>query len=170
MSYVRITKKEFEYALSHLGKMGYTWKKLNEQKTLEDVYMVSINGVHIKIFSSVVDGVSRNVGSDAVRVVGWDVESDRPIMSSEMRLTRTKNWSDNLKLRIQKVVSKIIDAPSCKICGGMVVEMKGKFGKFMGCLNYKNHAKFKEEKSLNYVNNHGKFKRKFAEKDIEFWK
>ena len=157
MSYVEISGKEFEYVLSHLGKSGYTWKELDESNAKESIYMVSINDIHIKVFSSIVDGMSRGVGSDAIRVVGWDVRSDRPISSSEMRVNRTDNWADNLRKRIQTVVSKVVslgDAPKCKICGGMLVEMKGKYGKFKGCLNYKNH---------------GKVNKIVTEKDVKFW-
>ena len=144
MSYTEITEKEFEYVLSHLGKSGYTWKKLEEKYAKENVYMVSINDIHLKVFSSIVGGTSRGLGADAIRVVGWDMLSDRPMSTSEGRVNRTDNWSENLKSRIQTVVSKVVDmkdAPKCKICGGMMSEMKGKFGKFMGCLNYKNHRK-----------------------------
>ncbi len=157
MSYTEITQEQFEYVLSHLGKSGYTWKKSEEPMAKENVYMVSINDIHIKVFSSIVGGVSRNVGADAIRVVGWDLQSDRPISSSEGRVNRTDNWSENLKARIQTVVSKVVDtrnAPKCQICGGMMSEMKGKFGKFMGCLNYKNHGKVTE---------------KVTEKNVEFW-
>jgi len=157
MSYTEITQKEFEYVLSHLGKVGYTWEKLDEPNAKENVYMVSINDIHIKVFSSIVDGISRNVGKDAIRVVGWDLQSDRPISASEGRVNRTDKWAENLKSRIQTVVSKVVDvrdAPKCKVCGGMMAEMKGKYGKFMGCLNYKNHGKVVE---------------KVDEKNPEFW-
>lgn len=157
MSYTEIRQNHFEYVLSHLGKSGYTWKKLDEPNAKETVYMVSINNIHIKVFSSIVDGISRGVGADAIRVVGWDNVSDRPISPSEGRVNRTDNWSENLKKRIETVVSKVVNimnAPKCKICGGLLVEMKGKYGKFMGCLNYKNH---------------GKVEKKFDEKNVEFW-
>lgn len=146
MVYVEINQSEFEYVLNHLGKLGYSWKILDELNAKEKIYMISINDVHIKVFSSMVGGVSRSVGSDAVRVVGWDIKSDRPIMSSEMRVNRTENWSENLKSRINSVVTKLSqleDNPKCPYpgCGGIMVEMKGKYGKFNGCLNYKNHGK-----------------------------
>ncbi len=139
MSYTEITQEQFEYVLSHLGKMGYTWKKLDDKITKENVYMVSINDIHIKIFSSIVGGTSREIGADSIKVVAWDTTSNRPIMSSEMRVNRTDNWEENLKSRIQTVVSKIVNIPRCKICGGIMTEMNGKYGKFIGCLNYKNH-------------------------------
>lgn len=151
MAYTEITQEQFEYVLSHLGKSGYAWKKSEESMAKESVYIVSINDIHIKVFSSIVDGVSRGIGADAIRVVGWDVRSDRPITSSEMRVNRTDNWAENLRKRVQTVVSKVVsleDAPKCKICGGMMSEMKGKFGKFTGCLNYKNH---KTGRSNNYL-------------------
>jgi len=172
MSYVEITQEQFEYVLSHLGKSGYTWKKLDEPMAKESVYMVSINDIHIKVFSSIVDGVSRGIGADAIRVVGWDVRSDRPITLSEIRVNRTDNWAENLRKRVQTVVSRVVsleDAPKCKICGGMLIEMNGKFGKFKGCLNYKNHGK-----EIHIVNDTTfTFKdskiEKVTQKDVEFW-
>lgn len=143
MGYVEINQAEFEYVLSHLGKLGYSWKVLDEPNAKEKIYMVSINDIHVKVFSSVVGGVSRGLGADAIRVVGWDIKSDRPIMSSEMRVNRTDNWVTHLRTRIDNVVTKLIDSEKCKICGGMMVDMKGKYGKFKGCLNYKNHEKRK---------------------------
>jgi len=157
MSYTEITQEQFEYVLSHLGKSGYIWKKLEEPKAKESIYMVSINDIHLKVFSSIVGGISRPIGNDAIRVVGWDMVSDRPMSASEGRVNRTDNWSENLKTRIQTVVSKVVemrDAPKCPKCGGMMTEMKGKYGKFMGCLNYKNH---------------GKVNKVVTEKDKEFW-
>ncbi len=141
MAYVKITQAEFEYILSHLGKSGYSWNILEEPNVKEKIYMISINDIHVKVFSSVVGGVSRSVGSDAIRVVGWDIKSDKPIMSSEMRVNRTDNWANHLRMRIDNVVTKLIDSEKCKICGGMMVDMKGRYGKFKGCLNYKNHGK-----------------------------
>lgn len=141
MVYTEITQSEFEYVLSHLGKSGYKWSVIEEPNAKEKIYMVSINDIHVKVFSSLVGGVSRSVGSDAVRVVGWDIVSNRPIMSSEMRVNRTEGWADNLRKRIESVVGKMIDSEKCKICGGVLVEMNGRFGKFKGCLNYKNHGR-----------------------------
>jgi len=172
MAYTEITQEQFEYVLSHLGKSGYTWKKLEEPKAKESIYMVSINDIHLKVFSSIVGGISRPIGNDAIRVVGWDMVSDRPISASEGRVNRTDNWSENLKLRIQTVVSKVVemkDAPKCKICGGMMSEMKGKYGKFMGCLNYKNHGK--EIHTVNdttFTFKDSKIE-KVTQKDVEFW-
>ena len=157
MTYIEITQKEFEYVLSHLGKSGYIWKKVEQDGAKENIYLVSINNIHIKVFSSIVDGSSRGVGTDAIRVVGWDMMTDRPISSSEMRVNRTVNWSINLKNRIETVISRVINASRCKICGGIEIEMKGKYGNFMGCLNYKNHDKVK------------KIIKKVTKENIEFW-
>ncbi|MFH1823813.1 MAG: hypothetical protein ABH873_01120 [Candidatus Firestonebacteria bacterium] len=173
MSYTEITQEQFEYVLSHLGKSGYTWKKLEEPKAKESIYMVSINDIHLKVFSSIVGGISRPIGNDAIRVVGWDMVSDRPMSASEGRVNRTDNWSENLKTRIQTVVSKVVemkDAPKCPKCGGMMSKMKGKYGMFDGCLNYKNHVKFSNfEVSCSKHKNLGKVNKVVIEKDKEFW-
>jgi hypothetical protein len=152
MVYTEITQSEFEYVLSHLGKIGYTWKILEEPNAKEKIYMVSINDIHMKVFSSLVGGVSRAVGADAIRVIGWDIVSDRPVSSSECRVNRTDNWAENLRKRVETVVGKMIDTPKCSICGGSVVDVNGKYGKFKSCLNYRNHGKVVfDNATTNYI-------------------
>ncbi len=156
MSYVKITQQQFEDVLNNLGKSGFSWIEWEEPKAKEKIYMVKINDKYVKVFSSLVDGVSREVGTDAIRVLAWDKPSKRPIMSSEKRVNRTDNWAENLKKKINEVISKQVDFPTCLIpgCGGKIVPIKYKGKEFNGCTNYKNHG------NLNNV---------FTEKDLEFW-
>lgn len=162
MSYVKITQKEFEDVLNNLGKSGYSWLEWKEENhnIREKIYMVKINDKYVKVFSSLVDGVSREVGTDAIRVVAWDKSSKRPIMSSEKRVNRTDNWRENLKKKINEVISKQVDFLMCTIpgCGGKIVPIKYKGKEFNGCTNYKNHN--------NLIKNESK---QFTEKDLEFW-
>lgn len=166
MAYKKITQQQFEYILDNLGKSGYSWIEWKEPNAKETIYMVKINNIYVKVFSSIVDGVSRDVGSDAIRVVGWDKQAKRPIMSSEMRVNRTDNWTENLKKRIADVVSKQLDIKKCPIkgCGGKINHIKykdrntGKLVEFDGCTNYKNHG------NLNVKSNE-----KLTEKDLKYW-
>lgn len=67
MPYTEITQTEFE---DLLNLRGYKWKKLDEPMAKEAVYLVETKGINVKIFSSIVSGMSRGVGADAIRVVG----------------------------------------------------------------------------------------------------
>ncbi len=136
MAYVEIKQKEFEDVLT---TKGYKWQIVTDSYARETVYLIESDGIFVKVFSSIVDGVSREVGADAIRVVAWDPVSKLPVMSSEGRVNRTDGWRGNLVARIDDVKSKMVGAEKCKICGGILVPRKNnKTGdSFMGCLNWK---------------------------------
>lgn len=140
MPYTEITQSEFE---DLLNLQGYKWRRLDEPMAKENVYLIEINGIGIKIFSSIVGGVGRNVGTDAIRLVGWDTVSGYPVLSSEHRVYRTEGWRQNLINRIEEVKAKMINNSKCPICGAITVERMNRNTqeKFMGCLNWKNHRK-----------------------------
>lgn len=146
MPYTEISEKEFEDALT---ERGYNWKRISEPYTKENPYMIEHKGVYVKVYSSIVRGVSREVGSDAIRVIGWDPISNFPVTSSEGRVNRTEGWRQNLASRIEDVRQKMGIIDKCKICGGILVERENRstHQKFMGCLNYKNHPKKGEKPS-----------------------
>lgn len=140
MPYTEISEKEFEDTLT---AKGYNWKRISEPYTKENPYLIEYNGIYIKIYSSIVRGVSREVGSDAIRVIGWDPISNFPVMNSERRVNRTDGWRQNLVNRIEGVIQKMENVEKCKTCGGVLVERVNRTTKekFLGCLNYKNHPK-----------------------------
>ena len=151
MSYNEITQEEFEDVLN---LKGYKWSKVADSFAKENIYLVESDGVWVKIFSSIVAGVSRGVGADAIRVIGWDNISYLPMSASETSVYRTEGWRENLVARIDGVKEKMKGVQKCKICGGMLVERENRktHEKFMGCLNYKNHPK-KESNVENRENN-----------------
>ena len=139
MGYVEITQQEFEDVLN---LKGYKWRKLDEPMAKENVYLVEdLRGFGIKIFSSIVGGVGRGVGADAIRVVGWDPVSGLPISTSESSVYRTEGWRQHLIERIDNVKEKMIEVKKCQICGAIMVERVNRQTKekFLGCLNYRNH-------------------------------
>ena len=140
MAYLEITQKEFEDVLT---KHGYKWEVVKDSYAKETVYLTNFNGNFVKIFSSLEGGVSRPVGSDAIRVVAWDPISSLPVMGSEGRVNRTGGWKENLVARIDGVREKISGFEKCKICGGVMVERTNSKTKekFPGCLNWKGHQK-----------------------------
>lgn len=145
MSYIEITQKEFEDVLT---KNGYKWELVKDSYAKEAVYLINSNGIFVKIFSSLENGVSRPVGADAVRVVAWDPVSCLPVMESEGRVNRTDGWKENLVARIETVRSKMVGVEKCKTCGGIMVERTNSKTKekFIGCLNWKGHSSAKVEK------------------------
>jgi len=140
MPYTEITKEEFE---DILNLKGYKWKQVTDQFAKENIYLIESEGIFVKVYSSLVGGVSRGVGTDAIRTVGWDPVSNFPVMSSEARVYRTEGWRESLIARIEGVKEKMKGIQKCKICGGVMVERANRATKekFMGCLNYKNHPK-----------------------------
>jgi replicative superfamily II helicase len=138
LSYIEITQKEFEDVLT---KNGYKWEMVKDSYAKETVYLINSNGIFVKIFSSIENGVSRPVGADAVRIVAWDPVSGLPVMGSEGRVNRTDGWRENLVARIETVRSKMVGVEKCKICGGIMVERTNSKtkDKFLGCLNWKGH-------------------------------
>ena len=154
MTYTEIMQREFEEVLT---KNGYKWKIVADLRAKETIYLIESDGVSIKIYSSIVDGVSRGVGTDAIRTVGWDLVSNLPVMSSEARVYRTENWKSNLVQRIEGVKAKMSGVEKCNICGGIMVERINSRTKekFNGCLNYRNHPKKGENVYKKPVENRG---------------
>lgn len=146
MPYTEITQHEFEELLT---EKRYNWRIIPDTYSKETIYLIESEGIHVKVYSSLVRGVSRDVGADAIRVVGWDSVSNLPVMSSEARVYRTEGWKENLVTRIEGVKEKMKGVQKCKICGGMLVERENRTTKqkFMGCLNWKGHPK-KDNKDL----------------------
>ncbi len=140
MTYVEVKQKEFEDVLS---ERGYKWQIVPDSYAKETIYLVESDGIFVKIFSSIENGVGRGVGTDAIRVVAWDSVSKLPVMSSERRVNRTDGWRQNLVARIDDVKEKMVGAERCNICGGILVERVNSKtqDKFMGCLNWKGHKK-----------------------------
>ncbi len=148
MSYTPMSQAQFEEVLN---KQGYKWKISEEKFAKETVYLLEFKNMMIKVYSSIVNGMSRQVSDDAIRVVGWDPVSNLPVSHSEQRVYRTQGWRENLVIRIEGVKAKTFNVEKCKICGGILVERINSKTKqtFMGCLNWKGHQQKKEINDLN---------------------
>lgn len=140
MPYTEITEQEFEDVLN---LKGYKWTRVQDSFAKENVYLLESDGISIKVFSSIVGGISRSVGADAIRTVGWDPVSNLPVTASEARVYRTEGWRESLVTRIESVKEKMRGVQKCRLCGGIMVERVNRSTKetFLGCLNYKNHQK-----------------------------
>jgi len=99
MGYTRITQHEFEHILE---RDTHRWKQVKDFVAKENIYLVESYGAYVKIFSSLENGVSRRVGSDAIRVIGWDNISNLPIFTNEHKVYRTRKVIDIEAVKVEK--------------------------------------------------------------------
>lgn len=132
MSYTQIKQEDFEKVLSEIGQ----WTIIKQEGVKETIYGMD----NIRIYSSIVNGVSRDVDKDAIRVMVWDSVTNLPYKPSEARVYRVEGWRKNLKDRILKTKEEILTYPKCKKCGAFMIERENRqtHEKFMGCMNWKN--------------------------------
>lgn len=132
MAYTQIKQEDFESVLSEIGQ----WRIITQNGVKETIYEMD----NIRIYSSLENGISRDVDKDAIRVIVWDALSNFPYKPSEARVYRVEGWRKNLKDRILKTKSEILTYPKCKRCGAFLIERENRQTKqkFMGCMNWKN--------------------------------
>jgi len=102
----------------------------------------------LRVYTSIVGEVCRDVGGDAIRVVPVFRLRDengiilkdkdgqpiiKPIGSSK-RVHRVENWRANLDNRLKKWYTML--GPECPRCQSPTVEREGEFGWFHGCVQY----------------------------------
>lgn len=82
--------------------------------------------------------VSRDVGTDAIRVVLMDTVTGRPVKKAEKRVFRTKNALTNLRERCRDMFKHVMQGPHCPKCSSLMVVREGGPGKhkFWGCTHY----------------------------------
>ena len=161
--YIQITDEEMDEVMKELQLVRM------EQKTEkhEITYMTPIpgmDGIELRVFTTIQAGVSRDCGTDAIRIVLFDVSDpdfDRPI-GSQGKILRVPGWQDRLIERVELMIksaftlkkcpdghylvvrtAKAKDTTNvkCPECGAnMIVRTarRGKFAgqKFLGCSNF----------------------------------
>ena len=90
----------------------------------------------IRVYSTVQGKVSRNIGTDAIRVclVSRKKGNTISILYMAKRVHRVVNWQVNLQNRIDTCKDNI--TPQCPECNSYTVLRKSKYGSFYGCINY----------------------------------
>ena len=92
----------------------------------------------LRVYTSVVpiDGESRGVGEDAIRVSLVYRKKDGTItgIGSDTKVYRIQTWVTNLMKRLDKWETLI--GPNCKKCGLPMRKCEGKYGEFWGCIGY----------------------------------
>lgn len=137
-TFVSVSQREFESAILPLG-----FKPVSLDGTKEFVYgkRMDCNGsaFTVRVYSGVDirTGVSREVGSDAIRVCMVGRNSDGSIygVCKDRRVNRTKNWALNLRERLSHFDCDAVH--SCPKCNAPLALRKGKNGDFLGCSEYR---------------------------------
>ena len=116
--FVTVSKQEFESWLSALPNL--TWNEIEDGRAQEHIYNVTqMSGdaralVSVRVYSSVDKrtGVTRDRGTDAIRIVYWDNVNDMPIGAGR-KLLRTvsarSTIQSRLRRRIQNFFERIAD-------------------------------------------------------------
>ena len=120
---------------SWIGDMGFVEVKI--PGTFELVFERSTNNsdIRIRVYSSIANGESREVGKDAGRVLLIEKTTNKPVWKSK-RVNRTENFLLNLRKRCRDAWHSVAGLEKCPVCKGFMIERKSKNGKFLGCLKY----------------------------------
>lgn len=79
---------------------------------------------------------ARSKGSDAIRLVVWDKDVDRPIGGREKTL-RIKTWRKNLGDKIDDLMNRQDEVITrCPNCNSTMVRRESEYGEFFGCRRY----------------------------------
>ena len=144
MSYVIVTRDRFEAEMDDMG-----FAHINIPGTLEMVFERDIpnSDFAVRIYSSIDPrhGVSREVGTDAIRVLLFNKVKDRSL-KIEKRVNRTGS-EDKVLARVRNRARDVWawhTNNKCS-CGGVMVQRKSASGSFLGCSNYPTCKKTKQE-------------------------
>lgn len=107
MSFVTLTKGQFEDALPE------GWTEVDDSRSKEYIYQVPTPRptVAVRVYSTVDkrDGVTRDVGADAIRIVHWDTVNDRPVGKGRkiLRVEGATTIQDRIAQRIQSFLDAV---------------------------------------------------------------
>ena len=131
------TRQQFEVLMNEMGFL-----EISRLGTFEHTYERLIANVPsdrrfaVRIYSTVDvgTGVTRQNGSDAIRVMVYDTLRNRPV--TDWNVHRTTNAFTNTKERAREAWRYVLNSKHHCTCGCMMVERNGKHGPFLGCTNY----------------------------------
>lgn len=134
-TFVRISKAEFDEALSPFGILG---EGVAGGELTYDIG-TGVNDVVVRIYSSIslLDGVTRKKGADAIRVVLLDLVAGKPF-GKDVRTHRTDGWDRRLRVKVEGLLSRVKEESPiwCRSCGSMMVKREGRHGEFYGCVSF----------------------------------
>lgn len=141
--YVPINKQDMDDLL--IEQMGF--QIVNIAGTYEYVYERQVetkagfkHPYSVRVYSSVDmhSGWTRENGTDAIRLVLWDMNHDEPIHAAEKRVYRTKGAKNNLRERARDLFREVMDPNHhCPCCNAHMVVRKGRNGNFLGCVEFR---------------------------------
>ena len=125
------------FPLNLNGCVEYVWQRNVESKQGKQYPYA------VRVYSSVDKrtGLTRDCGSDAIRVVLMDLKTGRALKlksgkgKAGQRIYRTQNALPTLTERCREYFSKVIH-DGCPKCGSVMAERGGRNGKFLGCTKY----------------------------------
>lgn len=143
--YQNITEDEFDAFMGDLAD----YEKTVPARAKEVAYDLSlpVDGLVIRVWSTIVRGNSRDCGDDAIRAVVWDTEEDRPVggRKKTLRLAPTasnpEGWKGNLRPKVIDLFKNWRDYDrQCPKCGSRMVKRTPDRGDdwtaFWGCTSY----------------------------------
>lgn len=139
-TYTEITESEMNRFLC--GKLGFGRGSTFGEGANEKVYDYQFDTksgerLAIVVYSSIdeLTGLSRDSGSDAIRVVlMWKSSDGWKAIGSTGRVNRIDTWRKNLRKRLSGWKDML--EGKCKSCGAPLTVRKGEYGKFLGCARY----------------------------------
>ncbi len=109
----------------------------------EFCYYVAIDldrGYCLKIYSSIdrEDSVSRDSGTDAIRVVVANANTGEPIRLAFPIVKRIKNWRKNIHRRMSEAIQSLGIKTACPLCDSLLLLRKRGSDEtvFLGCSEY----------------------------------
>ena len=142
MTTERFSKAEFETALTMAQKdtSKPLWEYVGFEKG-EHVYKIQINSKHVAILirSSIkADGYAADTGDDSIGMWLVNTTNNKPLGKKvDAYTTPVKGWDERIVNKIRELYTqgyKMVNCPKCN--DGVMVERKGRYGKFYGCSNY----------------------------------
>lgn len=143
--YQNVTEAEFDRFMDELA----AYEKSVPATAAEVAYDIPlpVDGLVIRVWSTIVRGNSRDKGKDAIRAVVWDTERSKPIGGRKKTLrigptdTNPEGWKGNLRPKVKDLISEWRKYDrECPECGARMAKRTPGRGDdwtaFWGCTNY----------------------------------
>lgn len=138
--YTRISLEEFQ---EFMDSLPYDFTADLPENTIEVVFetdeaVIFEKDVVLRVYSTIDSrtGLSRDHGADAIRTVLWSKDLDKPV-GGRTKTMRITTWRKNLRKKIESIMDETSEYVNrCDECNGFLVKRDGKYGEFLGCVNY----------------------------------
>jgi len=118
-NFIYISGREFEEFLLTFGHIEIVnaeevFEKehdIYEYEIIYDIWLqnfVDNNRLVFRIYSSVVDNVTRDCGKDSIKIIPFDIENEIPLLKKQKRVYRVGTWKDNFNTRIVEIIDALL--------------------------------------------------------------